>query len=69
MVLCHTAQEAVASHREYIDRKTKNVIFTPTYVALRSLSQIQPHLLQRCPQTRQIYIPNVKQIAPTNPKI
>jgi len=29
-VVCRAAQEAVASPREYIDRKTKNVIFTPT---------------------------------------
>jgi len=27
--VCHAAQEAVAPHCEYIDRKTKNVIFTP----------------------------------------
>ena len=27
-VVCRAAQEAVASHREHIDRKTKNVIFT-----------------------------------------
>jgi len=29
-----------------------------TYAALRSLTQIQPNLLLRCPQTRWIYIPN-----------
>ena len=28
-VVCRVAQEAVASHHEYIDRKTKNVIFIP----------------------------------------
>ena len=28
-VVCRAAQKAVVSHREYIDRKTKNVIFTP----------------------------------------
>ena len=47
--MCCVAQEVV-SHREYIDRKTK-LIFTPML-----LTQIQPNLLQRCPQTRQIYI-------------
>jgi len=35
-------QEAVASHHEYIDRKTKNLIFPPSYVALRYLTWIQP---------------------------
>ena len=29
MVVCSVAQEAVASHCVYIDRKAKNVIFTP----------------------------------------
>ena len=29
MVVCRVAQEAITSHRDYIDRKTKNVIFTP----------------------------------------
>ena len=40
-----------------------------TSVALRSLTQIQPKLLLRCPWTRQIYKPNLKQILPVNPKI
>ena len=29
MVVCCSTQEAVTAHREYIDRKTMNVIFTP----------------------------------------
>jgi len=29
-VVCRAAQETVVPPREYIDRKTKNVIFTPT---------------------------------------
>ena len=29
MLVCRTAKEVVVSHREYIDRTTKNVIFTP----------------------------------------
>ena len=29
-VVYRAAQEAIASHCEYIDRKTKNVIFSPT---------------------------------------
>jgi len=33
-----------------------------TYVALRSLTQIQPNFWQRCPPGRQVYIPNLKQI-------
>ena len=28
-VVCRAAQEAGAPHREYIDRKNENVIFTP----------------------------------------
>ena len=28
-VVCHAAQEAVTSHHEYIDRKTKKVVFAP----------------------------------------
>jgi len=35
-----------------------------TYVAPRSLTQMQPNLLQRCPPGRQVYIPNLMQIAP-----
>ena len=31
-VVCRAAQEAGAPHREYIDRKNKNVIFTPLYL-------------------------------------
>jgi len=40
-----------------------------TYVALRSLTSIQPNLLQRCLPGRQVYIPNLKQITPANAKI
>ena len=36
-VVCHAAQEAVTSHCEYIDRKTKECNFH-TYVSLRSLT-------------------------------
>ena len=32
MVVCRVAQEAGAPHFEYIDRKYKNVIFTPKYL-------------------------------------
>ena len=31
-VVCRAAQEAGAPHREYIDRKNENVIFTPLYL-------------------------------------
>ena len=31
-VVCRAAQEAGAPHREYIDRKDENVIFTPLYL-------------------------------------
>ena len=31
-VVCCAAQEAGAPHREYIDRKNENVIFTPLYL-------------------------------------
>ena len=30
--VCRAAQEADAPHREYIDRKNENVIFTPLYL-------------------------------------
>ena len=30
--MCRAAQEAGAPHREYIDRKNENVIFTPLYL-------------------------------------
>ena len=30
MVVCCTAQEADAQHREYIDRKKENAIFAPS---------------------------------------
>jgi len=69
MVVYRVAQEAIVSHREYIDRKTKNAIFTPTYVALRSLTWIQRNLLQRCLWTRQIYMPNLRLIVPANLEI
>jgi len=65
MVVCHVAQEAITPHRDW---KTKSVIFH-AYVALTSLTRIQPNLLQRCPQTRQIYVPNLKQIVLASPKI
>jgi len=29
IVVCRSAQEAGAPHREYIDRKEENIIFTP----------------------------------------
>ena len=32
MVVCRAAQEASAPHREYIDRKKENVIFTLLYL-------------------------------------
>ena len=32
-VVCRAAQEAGAPHREYIDRKNENVIFTPLYLS------------------------------------
>ena len=38
-------------------------------IALRSLILIQPNLLLGCTWTRQIYIPNLKQIAPANHEI
>ena len=31
-VVCRAAQEAGAPHREYIDKKNENVIFTPLYL-------------------------------------
>ena len=31
-VVCRAAQEAGAPHREHIDRKNENVIFTPLYL-------------------------------------
>ena len=31
-IVCRAAQEAGAPHREYIDRKNENVIFTPLYL-------------------------------------
>ena len=31
-VVCRAAQEAGAPHREYIDRKKENVIFTPLHL-------------------------------------
>ena len=31
-VVCRAAQEAGAPHREYIERKNENVIFTPLYL-------------------------------------
>ena len=31
-VVCRAAQESGAPHREYIDRKNENVIFTPLYL-------------------------------------
>ena len=31
-VVCRAAQEAGTPHREYIDRKNENVIFTPLYL-------------------------------------
>ena len=63
--MCHAAQEAIAQHRKYINRKTKSIVFAPM-LALRSLTQIQPNLLLRCPQ---IYLPNLKQIIPADPEI
>jgi len=63
--MCHGALEAVAAHCEYIDRKTKNIFFTPPI----SFTQIQPNLLLRCPRTRKMYMPNLKQIAPANLEI
>ena len=32
-IVCRAAQEAGAPHREYIDRKNENVIFTPLYLS------------------------------------
>ena len=31
-IVCRAAQESGAPHREYIDRKNENVIFTPLYL-------------------------------------
>jgi len=53
MVVCHVAQEASAPHLQYIGRKKENVIFH-TYVAPRTLTQIQLNLLQRCPSGRRV---------------
>jgi len=60
-VVCRAAQEAIVSHRVYIDRKTKNVIFT--YVVLRSLTQPKFNQIfcrdaPEVARTRRIYILN-----------
>ena len=60
--MCRAAQEAGAPHREYIDRKKENVIFTPLYLG-DSLSDWNQILLQRFPPARGVYIPNLKETA------
>ena len=32
-IVCRAAQEAVAPHRGYTDRKKENIIFTPLYLS------------------------------------
>ena len=60
--MCRAAQEAGAPHREYIDRKNENVIFTPLYLGdhLSDWNQI----CYSCPPAKGVYIPNLKEIAP-----
>ena len=47
------------SHQTWVYWQEDKECYFHTYVALRPIIRIQPNLLQRCSQTRWIYIPNL----------
>ena len=60
-VVCHAAQEAGASHREYIDRKKTRFSHLCRSVILHPIETI--FAVDVCPPGRPPHIPNLKKIA------
>ena len=60
MVVCRAAQVAGAPHRDIFTGRKHHF---HTFISRSSLIRLEPNLLQSCPPAREVYIPNLKEIA------